>query len=57
MIYKLLSNILMVLIYIQQNHRYRKTNVVSGNRNENVEITVKEADIIRKQILAKFEQF
>jgi abortive infection bacteriophage resistance protein len=27
---------------------YRKTNVVSENKNENVEITVKEADILRK---------
>ena len=36
---------------------YRKTNVVSENKNENVEITVKEADILRKQILAKFDRF
>jgi hypothetical protein len=36
---------------------YRKTNVVSENINENVEITVQEADILRKQILAKFYRF
>jgi hypothetical protein len=35
---------------------YRKMNVVSENINENVEITVKEADILRKQILEKFEK-
>ena len=34
--------------------QYRKTNVVSENKNGNVEITVKKADIIRNQILAKF---
>jgi transposase len=32
---------------------YRKTNVVSENRNENVEIIVNNADGIRNQILAK----
>jgi hypothetical protein len=36
---------------------YRKTNVVSENVNANVEITVMEADILRKQILAKFDRF
>ena len=35
---------------------YRKTNVVSENINTNVEITVTEADILKKQILAKFVQ-
>jgi len=29
-------------------------NVVSENKNENVEIIVKNADEVRKQILAKF---
>ncbi len=33
---------------------YRKTNVLSENINENVELTIKEGDQIRKQILAKF---
>jgi hypothetical protein len=33
---------------------YRKTNVVSENLNQNVEIIVNDADILRKQILAKF---
>jgi|SRR5271157_2462632 len=37
--------------------QYRKMNVVSENKNENVEITVMEADILRKQILAKFDRF
>ncbi len=36
---------------------YKKTNVVSENINANVEITVQEADILRKQILAKFNRF
>ena len=36
---------------------YRKMNVVSENQNVNGEINVKEADILRKQILAKFDQF
>jgi hypothetical protein len=36
---------------------YRKTNVVSENKNENVEITIQEADILRKQILNKFDRF
>ena len=36
---------------------YRKTNVVSENINANVEITVNEADILRKEILANFDQF
>ena len=30
-------------------------NVVSENKNENVEIIVKDDDVIRKQILAKFD--
>jgi hypothetical protein len=34
--------------------QYRKMNVVSENKNENVEIIVKNADEVRKQILAKF---
>jgi hypothetical protein len=34
---------------------YRKTNVVAENMNQNVEIVVTEADILRKQILAKFD--
>jgi transposase len=33
---------------------YRKTNVVAENLNQNVEIRVTDADILRKQILAKF---
>jgi hypothetical protein len=36
---------------------YRRTNVVSENKNVNVEIAVQEEDIIRKQILAKFDRF
>jgi hypothetical protein len=36
--------------------QYRKTNVVSENKNENVEIIVNDADEIRKQILAKFDR-
>ena len=32
---------------------YRKTNAVSENINTNVEITVQEADILRKQFLTK----
>jgi len=31
-------------------------NVVSENKNKNVGLTVKEADKIRKQILAKFDR-
>lgn len=38
-------------------HVYQKMDIVSKNRNENVEITVTEADILRKQILAKFDRF
>jgi transposase len=34
---------------------YRKINTVSENKNENVEIIVKDDDVIRKQILAKFD--
>jgi hypothetical protein len=34
---------------------YRKMDVVSENRNENVEIIVNDTDGIRKQILAKFD--
>jgi transposase len=36
---------------------YRKTNVVSENINTNVEITVQEANILRKQILNMFDRF
>ena len=36
---------------------YMKINAVSENRDENVELTVKEAYILRKQILAKFDRF
>ena len=36
---------------------YRKMNVVSENMNQNVEIIVNDADILRKQILAKFDRF
>ncbi len=36
---------------------YRKTNIVSENINANVEITVQEADLLRKQILMKFDRF
>jgi len=32
-------------------------NIVSENKNGNVEITVKEADILRKKILSKFDRF
>jgi abortive infection bacteriophage resistance protein len=35
---------------------YRKTNVISESINENVELTIKERDLIRKQILEKFDQ-
>ena len=35
-------------------HESRKTNVVSENKNENVEMIIKDVDIIRKEILAKF---
>jgi hypothetical protein len=35
---------------------HRKTNVVSENISANVEITVQEADLLRKQILGKFDQ-
>ena len=33
---------------------YRKTNAVSENKNENVEINVTDVEEVRKQILAKF---
>jgi hypothetical protein len=36
---------------------YRKTNVVSENINANVDIPIQEADILRKQILEKFDRF
>jgi hypothetical protein len=36
--------------------QYRKMDIVSENKNENVEIIVNDADRIRKQILAKFER-
>jgi hypothetical protein len=32
---------------------YRKTNVVSENKNENVEIIIRDRDVIRKQVLDK----
>ena len=35
---------------------YRKTNIVSENHNENVDIDVNDSDSIRKEILAKFER-
>jgi hypothetical protein len=35
--------------------QYRKMDIVSENKNENVEIIVNDADGIRKQILAKFD--
>jgi hypothetical protein len=35
---------------------YRKINAISENINANVEITVQETDLLRKQILAKFNQ-
>jgi transposase len=35
-------------------HEYRKMNLVSENKNENVEIIVKDTDAIRNEILAKF---
>jgi hypothetical protein len=35
---------------------YRKTNVISENINENVELTINEGDLIRKQILEKFDR-
>ena len=38
-------------------HEYRKTNVVSENLNQNVEIIVNDADVIRKQILNEFDSF
>jgi hypothetical protein len=38
-------------------HVYIKTNVVSENKNVNVEITAKEAGVLRKQIIAKFDRF
>jgi hypothetical protein len=34
--------------------QYRKMNVVSANKKENVEIMVQDTDAIRKEILAKF---
>ena len=37
--------------------QYRKMNVVSENKNENVEIIVQDTDILRKQILKKFDRF
>ena len=35
---------------------YKKTNVVSQNKNENIEINVNDVDEVRKQILAKFDR-
>jgi len=34
---------------------YRKTNLVSEDKSENIELIVNDADGIRKQILAKFD--
>jgi Ser-tRNA(Ala) deacylase AlaX len=36
---------------------YRKTNAISENLNQNVEITANESDLLKKQILTKFDQF
>jgi hypothetical protein len=36
--------------------QYRKMDVVSESKNENIEINVDDADGIRKQILAKFDR-
>ncbi len=36
---------------------YRKINAVSENKNENIEITVHETDLLIKQILAKLDMF
>ena len=36
--------------------QYRKMNAVSENINTNVEITAQEADLLRKQILTKFDR-
>jgi hypothetical protein len=36
--------------------QYSKMNVVSTNKNENVEIIVKDTDEVRKEILAKFDR-
>jgi hypothetical protein len=36
---------------------YRKTNAVSENLNQKVEIITNEADILRKQILTTFDRF
>ena len=35
---------------------YRKTNIVSENHNENVDIEVNDADKIREKILEKFDR-
>jgi hypothetical protein len=35
---------------------YRKTNIVSENHNENVNIEVNDADKIREKILEKFDR-
>jgi hypothetical protein len=32
---------------------YRKTNIVSENMNENIEVIVKDVDVIRQKILEK----
>jgi hypothetical protein len=36
--------------------QYRKMNVISENQNQNADIIVNDADILRKQILAKFNR-
>ena len=38
-------------------HVYRKTNVVSENLNQNVEIKITNADAIRKGLIEKFTRF
>jgi transposase len=35
-------------------HEYRKMNIVSENLNQNIELIANDANVIRKQILAKF---
>ena len=36
--------------------QYRKTNVISENQNQNVDLIINDTDNIRKQILAKFDR-
>ena len=37
--------------------QYHKMNAVSANQNVNVDMTVMEADMLRKEILGKFDRF